>query len=166
MIWNITGPQIFSIIPLISKGMIDGAARLEEGIKAGESPQKLQALTLQIKKAETAYSELASLASMLEQTGGKWLTEFSGLAMNVTHITPDDWTALKLAADNPEDSSVVSRGDAVLLTFFPNDMVTNLQHCQSESMQEIIKWVCESGYQMVEFRQEVEPMSGFPLHKH
>jgi hypothetical protein len=51
MIWNITGPQIFSIIPLISKGMIDGAARLEEGIKAGESPQKLQALTLQIKKS-------------------------------------------------------------------------------------------------------------------
>lgn len=159
MFWNISGAQLFAIIPMISRGIKETAAQIEEDVKTGNS-QRLEAMQVKLQKAESAFQQLIALATLYENSLGEWPSEFSGIAVSMRHITSEDRKLLIKTAASPEAKWLAKTHNGFMVAVGNEYRALPL----SESFSALVTWADSSGYQWLELSLNEKLLNGFPVH--
>ena len=88
--------------------------------------------------------------------------EYSVCAVSTGHLTQSDRDALKEAALS-NDPMIMKRLSGFFVKLYPHDISSNYHQDWSESLKNIICWVHESGYQMIEFDCDAGVLPQFPV---
>lgn len=146
MLWNISGGQLFAIIPMITHGLEVTAEQVKNAVALGDHSQA-SALKLKLQKAETAYQQLHALASLYENAKGEWPSEFAGMVISMRHITVEDRRILLTRTSDEDVPWLAKTRNGFMVAVGPD----YLGLPWSEAFHALMAWASDGGYQWLEF---------------
>jgi len=87
------------------------------------------------------------------------------VSINSGHLTQADNDALTAAADDVDETMVMSRETGFFIKLYEDEENAgcNLCHGHSETIKVIIQWAHQSGYRMIEFDCDAQVLAKFPV---
>ena len=86
------------------------------------------------------------------------------VALSTGHLTIEDRDALQDAADDAEETMVMSRSSGFFIKLCDLADEGDLRHGHSESIKRIIQWAKGLGFQMIELDMDADTLPCFPIY--
>ena len=90
--------------------------------------------------------------------------EYKVVTLSTGHLTERDRDLLQEAADDQDETMVISRVYGFFIKLYPDLEPSNFRHGHSESIKEIIRWAHSNGYRMIEFDCDAAMLPQFPVY--
>lgn len=90
--------------------------------------------------------------------------EYKVVAISTGHLTLEDRDALTEAVNNG-NQMILQRDYGFFFKLYGEELESNFNHVNSKTINEIVAWAFNEGYQMIEFDCDAQPLPNFPLYE-